>query len=203
LLLRGRFLPQDANATEEEEDSNNDDEKDQGSDSEDESGQEKEEEEGEEVVGEGEVERRRIEKKKKDLKRRFDAEYDDAWDEEEKQDLFEQAKEEMSKQAALNLHEFEEDDPELRAAVQGHMPGTYVRVLLKSIPCEFITHFNPVYPIVLGGLLPSEESFGFVQVGYFHFKGEYLVNKILYIYIYRSGLSVIAGIPRFSRPMIH
>ncbi|KAI9597342.1 hypothetical protein BDF19DRAFT_434779 [Syncephalis fuscata] len=155
-LLRGRFLAEEIDNEDEEDEENEDEDNSSNEDDED-------EDEGEEV-DEADRDRAKLEKKKEDLKRRFDAEYDDAWDEEEKQDLYEQAKDEISKQLALNIQEFEEDDPEIRAAVQGYMPGTYVRVLVKSMPCEFVTHFNPSYPVVLGGLLPSEESFGFVQV---------------------------------------
>ncbi|RKP25007.1 hypothetical protein SYNPS1DRAFT_33075 [Syncephalis pseudoplumigaleata] len=117
-----------------------------------------------EELDEEERAKRKLEKKKEELKRRFNAEYDDAWDEEEKQDLYGQAKDEINKQLALNQQEFEEDDAEVKAAVQGHLPGTYVRVLVRTMPCEFIAHFNPAYPVVLGGLLPSEEAFGYVQV---------------------------------------
>lgn len=35
---------------------------------------------------------------------------------------------------------------------------------LADVPCEFVTHFDPACPMVLGGLLSSENSIGFVQV---------------------------------------
>jgi ribosome biogenesis protein BMS1 len=101
--------------------------------------------------------------RKETLKRKFDAQYDDDDEEEAKASFFEQTKDELSKQAQFNRLEFEDDDPEARAQVQGYRPGTYVRMVLKNMPCEFIKHFDPIYPVVVGGLLPTEENFGFVQ----------------------------------------
>ncbi|OAX39888.1 DUF663-domain-containing protein [Rhizopogon vinicolor AM-OR11-026] len=60
--------------------------------------------------------------------------------------------------------EFEGIDTETRALVEGYRPGTYVRIELASVPCEFIEHFDPHYPIIIGGLLPAEERMGYLQV---------------------------------------
>ncbi|KAG0704779.1 DUF663-domain-containing protein [Suillus ampliporus] len=60
--------------------------------------------------------------------------------------------------------EFEGVDAETRALVQGYRPGTYVRIELASVPCEFIEHFDPRYPIIVGGLLAPEERMGYLQV---------------------------------------
>ena len=35
---------------------------------------------------------------------------------------------------------------------------------LSEMPCEFVTNFDPRYPVVLGGLLSSEDTMGFLQV---------------------------------------
>ena len=32
------------------------------------------------------------------------------------------------------------------------------------MPCEFVTNFDAKYPVILGGLLPSEDNMGFLQV---------------------------------------
>ena len=32
------------------------------------------------------------------------------------------------------------------------------------MPCEFVTNFDARYPIILGGLLSSEDKMGFLQV---------------------------------------
>lgn len=59
---------------------------------------------------------------------------------------------------------FEGIDADTRALVEGYRPGTYVRIELASVPCEFIEHFDPHYPIIVGGLLPAEERMGYLQV---------------------------------------
>lgn len=100
--------------------------------------------------------------KKEVLKRKFDEEYDDP--ESSKLNFYEEKKEEMAQQLALNNAEFEGIDAESRTLVEGFRPGQYVRIELADVPCELIENFNPAYPIVVGGLLPAEERFGFVQV---------------------------------------
>jgi len=32
------------------------------------------------------------------------------------------------------------------------------------MPCEFVTNFDAKYPVILGGLLSSEDKMGFLQV---------------------------------------
>ncbi|KAF9561058.1 DUF663-domain-containing protein [Agrocybe pediades] len=100
--------------------------------------------------------------KKEILKRKFDEQYDDP--ESSKLDFYEEKKDEMARQLALNRAEFENVDSEARALIEGYRPGQYVRIELKDVPCEMIENFDPTYPIVVGGLLPAEERFGYVQV---------------------------------------
>lgn len=100
--------------------------------------------------------------KKEALKRKFDEQYDDP--ESSKLDFYEEKKDEMARQLALNRAEFEGVDAESRTLVEGFRPGHYVRIELADVPCEMIENFDPTYPIVVGGLLPSEERFGYVQV---------------------------------------
>ncbi|CDH50760.1 gtp binding protein [Lichtheimia corymbifera JMRC:FSU:9682] len=109
-----------------------------------------------------EAERERIAKRKEELKRKFEEEYEE--DEEPQMDFYEQRKAEIDRQLKMNVAEFEDDDPHTRALVEGHRPGTYVRLLIKDMPCEFIQHFDPTYPVLVGGLLTSEDQFGIVQV---------------------------------------
>ncbi|KAI8615947.1 hypothetical protein BC830DRAFT_1120039 [Chytriomyces sp. MP71] len=110
-----------------------------------------------------ETEEEALSKKKEHLKRKFDALYDG--DEDEKSNnIFESAKEDMAKQKQINASEFENDDSELRAQVEGLRAGAYVRIVLQNMPYEFIENYDPRYPVIVGGLLASEESFGFCQV---------------------------------------
>uniref|UniRef100_A0A8C6P7R5 BMS1 ribosome biogenesis factor n=1 Tax=Nothobranchius furzeri TaxID=105023 RepID=A0A8C6P7R5_NOTFU len=101
---------------------------------------------------------KRLEKKRR-LKERFNAEYDDG-----DATYFDDLKEEMQKQAELNRAEFEEMDDETRVQYEGFRPGMYVRVEILSLPCEFVANFDPHYPIILGGLGSSEGNIGYLQL---------------------------------------
>nr|VWP00954.1 MDR efflux pump ABC3 [Ganoderma boninense] len=100
--------------------------------------------------------------KKAELKRKFDEQYDEP--DAAKTDFYTEAKEAMTRQQQLNRAEFEGVDPEARALLEGYRPGTYVRLELTSVPAEMVENFDPTYPLVVGGLLPAEERFGYVQV---------------------------------------
>ncbi|XP_037546650.1 ribosome biogenesis protein BMS1 homolog [Nematolebias whitei] len=106
-----------------------------------------------------EVQRNRRLEKKRRLKERFDAEYDDG-----DATYFDDLKEEMQKQAELNKAEFEGMDDESRVQYEGFRPGMYIRVELSSLPCEFVNNFDPNYPIILGGLGSSEGNIGYLQM---------------------------------------
>uniref|UniRef100_A0A3Q2NU08 BMS1 ribosome biogenesis factor n=1 Tax=Fundulus heteroclitus TaxID=8078 RepID=A0A3Q2NU08_FUNHE len=101
---------------------------------------------------------KRLEKKRR-LKERFDAEYDDG-----DATYFDDLKEEMQKQAELNRAAFEDMDDESRVQYEGFRPGMYIRVEICSLPCEFVTNFDPHYPIILGGLGSSEGNIGYLQM---------------------------------------
>ncbi|XP_071482980.1 ribosome biogenesis protein BMS1 homolog [Diadema antillarum] len=102
---------------------------------------------------------KRAEKKRK-LKELFDTDYDNKGGE----TYFDELKEEMNQQAQLNRSEFADMDDEIRTQYEGFRAGMYVRVEISSMPCEFVTNFDPTYPIILGGLLNSEEAVGYVQM---------------------------------------
>ncbi|KAG9315546.1 hypothetical protein JVU11DRAFT_3167 [Chiua virens] len=100
--------------------------------------------------------------KKEALKRKFDEQYDDP--EGDKMDFYDEKKDELNRQLQLNRAEFEGIKGDVRTLVEGYRPGAYVRIELSSVPCEMIENFDPHYPIIVGGLLPSEERFGYLQV---------------------------------------
>lgn len=99
--------------------------------------------------------------KKSILKRKFDAEYDDPST--SALDFYDEKKDEMAQQQQLNRVEMEGIDPEAKALVEGFRPGSYVRLVFENAPCELVENFDPLYPIIVGGLLPAEERFGFIQ----------------------------------------
>jgi ribosome biogenesis protein BMS1 len=102
--------------------------------------------------------------KKEALKRQFDREYDGSSDEEGKKDFYTEQKEEIARRMEQTMKEFENDDPQTRIAVEGYRPGAYVRIEIAGVPPELVKNFDPTFPFLLGGLLPGEDSLGFVQV---------------------------------------
>lgn len=74
------------------------------------------------------------------------------------------SKEKKNNFPQLNRAEFEDVDDEIRVQYEGFRPGMYVRLEISSIPCEFVTNFDPHYPIILGGLTSSEGNVGYLQV---------------------------------------
>ncbi|KAK5135652.1 hypothetical protein LTR08_004953 [Meristemomyces frigidus] len=70
----------------------------------------------------------------------------------------------LQKQQDINRREFEELDVNTRVRAEGYKAGTYARITLSNVPCEFIENYNPRFPLLIGGLQPTEERTGFVQV---------------------------------------
>jgi ribosome biogenesis protein BMS1 len=123
-----------------------------------------------------EAERARNARKKEELRLRFEEEdreglnndkagmRDDGDQEFGEDDWYDAQKAKIAKQLAVNHAEFEEMDENMRLKVEGYKAGTYARVVLANMPCEFVTHFNPQFPVIVGGLTPTEDRFGFLQV---------------------------------------
>ena len=109
------------------------------------------------------VERERLAKRKEELRKKFNEEFGED-DDAPKMDFYEKKKSEIEQQLEMNRIEFENDDPHTRAMVEGYRPGSYVRLLIKDMPCEFVENFDPTYPVLVGGLLTTEDQFGWVQV---------------------------------------
>lgn len=51
-----------------------------------------------------------------------------------------------------------------KTVYRGLLPGTYVRVVLSGVPCEFVENFDSRFPVVLGECRVKEEQLGFLQV---------------------------------------
>lgn len=141
-------------------------------------GEEEEEKENSKRVGpeDLEAERERNAKKKEELRLRFEEEdregFANAKDGGERQDeeqfgeddWYDAQKAKLQKQLDINRAEFDALDALSRARAEGYKAGTYARIVLENVPCEFSTRFNPRFPVIVGGLAPTEDRFGFVQV---------------------------------------
>ncbi|KAJ9629511.1 Glycoside hydrolase 2 (Mannanase, beta-galactosidase) [Taxawa tesnikishii (nom. ined.)] len=125
-----------------------------------------------------EAERERNARRKEELKLRFEEEDREGFANDKANDRKQQGEQEefgeddwydaqkalIQKQLDINRAEFEQMDELSRVRVEGYKAGTYARITLEAVPYEFSENFNPRYPILIGGLAPTEERFGFVQV---------------------------------------
>lgn len=98
--------------------------------------------------------------KKRKLKERFDAEYDNT----EKNCFYDDLKMSAEKQAQLNKTVFENVPDDIRVQIEGYRPGMYVRIEFQNVPSEFVDNFDPMYPLVIGALNIGEENIGYVNV---------------------------------------
>ncbi|ORZ35046.1 hypothetical protein BCR44DRAFT_1493242 [Catenaria anguillulae PL171] len=106
-----------------------------------------------------------MDSKRAELKKKFDAEYDGMSDDDgdKERTYFDVMKEQLQRQVELTREEFE-DDEQARVRVLGHMPGSYVRIIIEGMPCEFVNNFDPRYPTVVGGVGQGEDQYSFMQV---------------------------------------
>ncbi|KAF7593114.1 Glycoside hydrolase 2 (Mannanase, beta-galactosidase) [Aspergillus hancockii] len=144
----------------------------------DEQDAEKDEGSGDEGSVDLEAERERNAKRKEELRLRFEEEdregfanskdnarQDGGGDDEFGEDeWYDAQKAKLQKQLDINRAEFDSLDPASRARSEGFKAGTYARIVLDNVPCEFATKFNPRFPVIIGGLAPTEDRFGYVQV---------------------------------------
>ncbi|CAG9761928.1 unnamed protein product [Ceutorhynchus assimilis] len=98
--------------------------------------------------------------KKRKLKEKFDSEYDNT----DKSSYYDELKMTAEKQAQLNKTVFDNMPDDVRVQVEGFRPGMYVRIEFEDVPSEFITNFDPTYPLVIGSLNMGEENIGYVNV---------------------------------------
>ncbi|KAI4793447.1 putative ribosome biogenesis protein, partial [Aureobasidium sp. EXF-8845] len=123
------------------------------------------------------AERERNARRKEELKLRFEEEDKEGFandksnakretDEDEfgEDDWYDAQKALIQKQLDINRAEFDALDEQSRVRVEGHKAGTYARIVLENVPCEFVEKFNPRFPVLIGGLAPTEDRFGYVQV---------------------------------------
>ena len=127
-----------------------------------------------------EAEREKNARKKEELKLRFEEEDREGFgndktserkeigqapeEEFREDDWYDAQKAQIQKQLRINRGEFGLLDDQPRVRVEGYKAGTYARIVLEKVPYEFTAGFNPRFPIIIGGLAPTEERFGYVQV---------------------------------------
>ncbi|CAO1628909.1 unnamed protein product [Parajaminaea phylloscopi] len=136
--------------------------------------------------------------KKEALKKKFDEQYDEPEDEVGEQDWYDQQKAELVKQAAANRAEFEQSDDATRQTIEGYRPGSYLRLEFSAVPHELVDYFDPRYPLLVGGLLSSEETYGFAQVRLKRHRWHHKVLKTNDPLIFSIGWRRFQSIPIYS-----
>lgn len=126
-----------------------------------------------------EAEREKNARRKEELKMRFEEEDREGFmndkanarreagvtaDEFGEDEWYEAQKAMIQKQLDINKSEFEQLDERQRVAVEGYKAGKYAKIVLENVPAEFVEKFNASNPIIIGGLTPTEDRFGYVQV---------------------------------------
>lgn len=122
-----------------------------------------------------EEERTKNAKRKEELKLRFEEEDREGFGnsknevkaaEEEfgEDDWYDAQKAMLQKQLDINRAEFDSLDPVSRARAEGFKAGTYARIVLDQVPYEFVRSFNTRMPVIVGGLAPTEDRFGYVHI---------------------------------------
>ena len=74
----------------------------------------------------------------------------------QKPDYFNELKQRAEQQDNINKQEYNTLDMQQSAKYIGYPPGSYIRITLNSIPCEFITNIQPNTPIIVGSLTTQE-----------------------------------------------
>ncbi|KAK8868133.1 Ribosome biogenesis protein bms1 [Apiospora arundinis] len=69
----------------------------------------------------------------------------------------------IQKQLDINNAEFEALDDSQRVSVEGYRAGQYVTITIEGVPAEFTDNFDARMPIIIGGVTPTEDRFGFCQ----------------------------------------
>ena len=71
----------------------------------------------------------------------------------EKSDFFTEMKQQSAQQELINKEEFTMEES---APFIGYQTGSYVRVTIESVPCEFVQNIQPNTPLIMGTLSPQE-----------------------------------------------
>ncbi|KAB8297788.1 hypothetical protein EYC80_001587 [Monilinia laxa] len=173
-LLKGKGNGSGSDEDEEEEEEEDEDDEGDGEFKDLETGEEHKADEPEDIDAEREKNARR----KEELKLRFEEEDRDGFnndkanarreaggdDEFGEDEWYDAQKALIQKQLDINKAELENLDESQRINVEGYRAGMYAKIVIEGVASEFVTRFDPRMPIIVGGLTPTEDRFGFVQV---------------------------------------
>jgi ribosome biogenesis protein BMS1 len=147
-----------------------------------------------------------------DQKARNKSEFDGAYDEEKKgkykeafgkddeaeNEYLEALKRQREEQGNRNRDEFGEEGQLSRLRHEGYRAGLYVRVVIERVPKEMVEHFNPVKPLILGGLLPQECNMGYIRCRFKKHRWHRKILKCQDPLVFSVGWRRFQSMPVFS-----
>lgn len=113
-------------------------------------------------------------------------------------DYIESLKKEKEARLKRNKEEFGQEGESTRIRHEGFRQGLYCRIRIDGVPCEFIDGFNPVMPLVLGGLTPQETNTGFIRCRFKKHRWHKKILKCNDPLIFSVGWRRFQSIPVFS-----
>ena len=85
-----------------------------------------------------------------------------------------------------------------RVRYEGFRQGIYCRVRIDGIPAEFVESFNPIMPLVIGGLTPQETERGLVRCRFKKHRWHKKILKCNDPLVFSIGWRRFQSIPVFS-----
>jgi ribosome biogenesis protein BMS1 len=145
-------------------------------------------------------------KRKASKKKDFDDEYDedkktgDAAENDEKaeSEYVETLQREKEARLRRNKEEFGEEGEAARLRHEGFRQGLYVRIRIDGVPVELLEAFNPIMPLVLGGLTPQETNKGLLRCRFKKHRWHKKILKCNDPLIFSLGWRRFQSIPVFS-----
>lgn len=145
-------------------------------------------------------------KKKASKKKDFDDEYDEDKktgdgaenDEKAESEYVETLQREKEARLRRNKEEFGEEGEAARLRHEGYRQGLYVRIRIDGVPVELLESFNPIMPMVLGGLTPQETNKGFLRCRFKKHRWHKKILKCNDPLIFSLGWRRFQSIPVFS-----
>lgn len=144
--------------------------------------------------------------RKASKKKDFDDQYDedkktgDAAENDEKaeSEYVETLQREKEARLQRNKEEFGEEGEAARLRHEGFRQGLYVRIRIDGVPVELLESFNPIMPMVLGGLTPQETNKGFLRCRFKKHRWHKKILKCNDPLIFSLGWRRFQSIPVFS-----
>ncbi|CAI5981303.1 unnamed protein product [Closterium sp. NIES-65] len=82
----------------------------------------------------------------------------------EEKDYIDILKEQLEARKQRTEAALAEVDEATRVAMEGFPVGGYLRLLFRALPGEFMLHFDPRVPVLVGAVPPTEETLGYLRV---------------------------------------